>query len=208
MDLIADILLVAGALGAGLYCYVLARRLAKFNDLETGVGGAVAVLSAQVDDMTRTLKAAQQTAGKSTERLETLTERAEGVSKRLELMLASMHDLQDSAAADAAKAEAKAAEEALRKELEAAAKRKAEDAEQDEDDELTDEDLLDQEFEIDFEAEEEERLRRREKKKAKRKAKRKAAKEAATQTKKKGKSGKTNADEGTKAAPVFTRHVA
>lgn len=69
MDLIADILLVAGALGAGLYCYVLARRLAKFNDLEAGVGGAVAVLSAQVDDMTRTLKAAQQTASKSTERL-------------------------------------------------------------------------------------------------------------------------------------------
>jgi len=69
MNLIADILLVAGALGAGIYCFVLARRLSKFNDLESGVGGAVAVLSAQVDDMTRTLKAAQGTAGKSTERL-------------------------------------------------------------------------------------------------------------------------------------------
>ena len=47
MNLIADILLVAGALGAGIYCFVLARRLSKFNDLESGVGGAVAVLSAQ-----------------------------------------------------------------------------------------------------------------------------------------------------------------
>ncbi len=206
MDLIADILLVAGALGAGLYCYVLARRLAKFNDLEAGVGGAVAVLSAQVDDMTRTLKAAQQTAGKSTERLEALTQRAEGVSKRLELMLASMHDLQDSSEADAAKAEAKAAEDALRKELEAAARRREEDAEDDSELEPSEEDLLDREFEA--EAEEEERLRRREKKKAKRKAKRKAAKEAATQTKKKGKSGKTDSDEGKTAAPVFTRHVA
>lgn len=222
MDLIADILLVAGALGAGLYCYVLARRLAKFNDLEAGVGGAVAVLSAQVDDMTRTLKAAQQTAGKSTERLETLTERAEGVSKRLELMLASMHDLQDASAVQDAKTEAEAAEEVLKKELEAAAMRRAEKADaeteaeeidaepQPEEDEITDEDLLDQAFEAEVDAEEEERLRRREKKKAKRKAKRKAAKEkeAATQTKKKGKSGKSTPNEGAKAAPVFTRHVA
>lgn len=93
MELIADILLVAGALGAGFYCFILARRLSRFNDLETGVGGAVAVLSAQVDDLTRTLEAARNTAGASTESLETLTDRAEGVARRLELMMASMHDL-------------------------------------------------------------------------------------------------------------------
>ena len=51
MELIADILLAAGAIGAGVYCFVLARRLNRFNDLEKGVGGAVAVLSAQVDDL-------------------------------------------------------------------------------------------------------------------------------------------------------------
>ncbi|MGX9352330.1 hypothetical protein ACS3QZ_14095 [Shimia sp. W99] len=96
MDLIADILLVAGALGAGLYCFVLARRLSRFNDLETGVGGAVAVLSAQVDDLTRTLQAAQKTAGESTETLDDLTGRAEDVAKRLELLVASMHDLPES----------------------------------------------------------------------------------------------------------------
>ena len=54
MELVADILLVAGALGAGVYCFVLARRLNRFNALEKGVGGAVAVLSAQVDDLTKT----------------------------------------------------------------------------------------------------------------------------------------------------------
>ncbi|MDQ2090571.1 hypothetical protein [Marimonas arenosa] len=97
MEMIADILLVAGALGAGVYCFVLARRLARFNDLENGVGGAVAVLSAQVDDLTRTLVTAQATASNSTESLDALTERAEGVAKRLELMVASMHDLPDSA---------------------------------------------------------------------------------------------------------------
>lgn len=93
MELIADILLAAGALGAGLYCMVLARRLKRFNDLEKGVGGAVAVLSAQVDDLTKTLAAAQKTAHGSSEELVTLAERAERISKNLELQLASMHDL-------------------------------------------------------------------------------------------------------------------
>lgn len=95
MDLIADTLLVAGALGAGLYCFVLARRLSRFNDLENGVGGAVAVLSAQVDDLTKTLTAARKTANASTESLNELTGRAEDVAKRLELLVASMHDLPD-----------------------------------------------------------------------------------------------------------------
>ncbi|WP_425071607.1 hypothetical protein [Sagittula sp. S175] len=93
MEMIADILLVAGALGAGFYCYVLARRLTKFTDLENGVGGAVAVLSAQVDDLTRTLTAAQDSAGDSTKSLQELTDRAEDVARRLELLVASMHDL-------------------------------------------------------------------------------------------------------------------
>lgn len=95
MELIADILLVAGALGAGIYCFVLSRRLSRFNDLEKGVGGAVAVLSAQVDDLTRTLETAQTTASTSTDSLDGLTERAENVARRLELLVASMHDLPD-----------------------------------------------------------------------------------------------------------------
>lgn len=93
MELIADMLLVAGALGASFYCYILARRLHRFNDLEAGVGGAVAVLSMQVDDLTKTLDAAQTAAGTSGAALEHLTDRAESVAKRLELMMASLHDL-------------------------------------------------------------------------------------------------------------------
>jgi hypothetical protein len=93
MMLIADILLIAGALGAGLYCLVLSRRLRRFTDLENGVGGAIAVLSAQVDDMTRTLKAAQESAAGSATSLGELTGRAEGAANRLELLVASMHDL-------------------------------------------------------------------------------------------------------------------
>ena len=95
MEIIADILLVAGALGAGFYCFVLARRLTKFNDLEKGVGGAVAVLSAQVDDLSKALDKAQSASGESSEALADLTHRAEAVAQRLELMMASMHDLNE-----------------------------------------------------------------------------------------------------------------
>lgn len=93
MELIADILLAAGAIGAGFYCFILGRRLNRFNNLEKGVGGAVAVLSAQVDDLTKMLAAAQKTASVSTETLNELTARAEETSQRLELQMASLHDI-------------------------------------------------------------------------------------------------------------------
>lgn len=93
MEFIADILLASGAIGAGVYCFVLGRRLNRFNDLEKGVGGAVAVLSAQVDDLSKTLEAAQKTASNSAQTLTDLTARAEDMSRRLELQMASLHDI-------------------------------------------------------------------------------------------------------------------
>ena len=93
VTVISDILLGAGALGAAVYCGVLAQRLKRFNNLENGVGGAVALLSAQVDDMTRTLDLARKAAGHSSETLTALTERAEAATRKLELMLAALNDL-------------------------------------------------------------------------------------------------------------------
>ncbi len=99
MELISDILLIGAALAATGYCIVLSRRLRKFTDLEQGVGGAIAVLSVQVDDMTKTLKSAQSSAAESARSLGDLTARAEGAAQRLELLVASLHDLPDPAAA-------------------------------------------------------------------------------------------------------------
>lgn len=93
MELIADILLIAGAMGAGLYCVVLSRRLNRFTNLERGVGGAIAVLSSQVDDMTKALEEARTATASSASSLKSMTGRAEGVAQRLELLVASMHDL-------------------------------------------------------------------------------------------------------------------
>lgn len=95
MELIADGLMAAGAFGAALYCYILAQRLRKFQTLESGMGGAIAVLSAQVDDMTRALDKARGAANGQASALQELTERGEAVAARLDLILASMHDLPD-----------------------------------------------------------------------------------------------------------------
>lgn len=95
MNLIADFLLAAGAFATALYCLVLAKRLKRFTTLETGMGGAIAVLSAQVDDMTKALEKARSSANSSSSSLEDQVRRAEAASARLELMLASLHDLPD-----------------------------------------------------------------------------------------------------------------
>lgn len=93
MELIADALLIAGVLGAAVYCHVLSRRLSRFTNLENGVGGAVAVLSVQVDEMTKALESARKTSQGSAEKLEALTKRAEAAADRIELLLASLHDI-------------------------------------------------------------------------------------------------------------------
>ena len=113
MTLIADILLIAGALGAAFYCMVLSRRLRRFSDLDKGVGGAVAVLSVQVDDMNRTIKLAEKAAAESAARLNELTARSEDAARRLELMIAALHDLPvDAESASVAEKTAETSDEA------------------------------------------------------------------------------------------------
>ena len=63
------------------------------------MGGAIAVLSAQVDDMTKALDRARATAGNSANGLETQTQRAEVAAAKLELLIAALHDLPDPARA-------------------------------------------------------------------------------------------------------------
>lgn len=98
MDLIADILLVAGAFAAAAYCAVLSQRLRRLQTLEGGMGGAIAVLSAQVDDLTRALEVAKGAASGQADALARLTQRGEAAAARLELMLAALHDVPEETA--------------------------------------------------------------------------------------------------------------
>jgi len=102
MIFLADMLLVAGCFSVALHGVILSRRLKRLNSLDGGLGGAIAVMSAQVDDMTKVLKAAQVAAAASENSLATLTGRADDVARRLELMLAALHDVAPDARPDAA----------------------------------------------------------------------------------------------------------
>lgn len=106
MQYLSDLLLTAAALGAAAYCVVLSRRLKALGSLEGGMGSAIAVLSSQVDDLSRSLKSAQEAAGRTGGRLDGQTARAEAVARKLELLVASMHDIEDPAAADPLPAQA------------------------------------------------------------------------------------------------------
>jgi hypothetical protein len=108
---LSDILLGAGALGAALYCFVLSRRLQRLTDLEGGVGGAVAVLSAQVDDLTGTLRRAEEAARAQVATLDAASARAEAAARRLALLVASLHDIPAEAPEERAEAAEPLAEE-------------------------------------------------------------------------------------------------
>ncbi len=92
MGLIADVLLIAGALGAALYCMILARRIKSLSRLDTGLGGAISALSQQVEDMRASVKAATQASGTSMKDLMEVTGRAEIAAGRLELLLSTVHE--------------------------------------------------------------------------------------------------------------------
>lgn len=93
METIANILMITGTLGVAFYCFVLGRRLRRLNSLETGVGGAIATLSKQVQDLQATLDTARQGARSDADRLEELVAKAASTTQQLELMVASLHDI-------------------------------------------------------------------------------------------------------------------
>jgi len=92
MALIADVFLIAGALGAALYCMILARRIKSLSRLDTGLGGAISALSKQVDEIQAWVKPAPQASGASMKDLMEVTGRAEIAAGRLELLLSTVHE--------------------------------------------------------------------------------------------------------------------
>jgi hypothetical protein len=92
MALIADVFLIAGALGAALYCMILARRIKSLSRLDTGLGGAISALSKQVDEIQASVKTATKASGASMKDLQEVTGRAEIAAGRLELLLSTVHE--------------------------------------------------------------------------------------------------------------------
>lgn len=59
IGLILQAALVAAGLALAGFCLLLSRRLRKLNDLETGLGGAIAVMAAEIARLEAALAAAR-----------------------------------------------------------------------------------------------------------------------------------------------------
>lgn len=89
MTILADIAIGAGALLAAAYCMLLSRRLRAFTRLDGDVGRAIALLSTQVDQLTRALTAAEADSTKREAALRAQVTAAEHAARRLELLMAA-----------------------------------------------------------------------------------------------------------------------
>lgn len=77
--------LIAACLAVSLYCHVLARRLRRLNDLETGLGGAIAVMTAEVARLEAAITGARNEAEQAGRALAAEVERARDERLRLRL---------------------------------------------------------------------------------------------------------------------------
>lgn len=93
----ADILMILASLGAMTYCMVLSRRLSRLSSFDKGLGGAIAVMSSQVDEMKAALKEAKSGSEGAGTELNDLVHQAREISSELEMMIAACHDFAEEA---------------------------------------------------------------------------------------------------------------
>lgn len=92
MALISDLLLLTAAIAAAVYCRILSKRLKRLSDTDTGLGGAITTLSMQTDELKQMLASLSAESLRQTGTLQAKTIHAEKAARRLELLLASLHD--------------------------------------------------------------------------------------------------------------------
>jgi hypothetical protein len=93
----ADILMIAASLGAAGYCLLLSRRLSRLTSFDKGIGGAIAVMSQQVDEMKAALSDAKAGSDGAGHHLQDLVRQAREISGELEMMIAACHDFAEEA---------------------------------------------------------------------------------------------------------------
>lgn len=75
-DTILQFGLIAACAVLAIFCLVLARRLRKLNDLESGLGSAIAIMSAEVDRLEQSILATKNETRAECKRLQDHIEQA------------------------------------------------------------------------------------------------------------------------------------
>ncbi|MCV2448578.1 hypothetical protein [Paracoccus sp. DMF] len=73
---VLQIALIAFTIGLSGFCFTLARRLRKLNDLESGLGGAIAVMTSEIGRLEKSILLAKAEATSATQTLADEIERA------------------------------------------------------------------------------------------------------------------------------------
>lgn len=68
-DMLLQVALILASVGLAGFCVTLARRLRRLNDLETGLGGAIAVMAAEVDRLEQAIGRARAEATEASQAL-------------------------------------------------------------------------------------------------------------------------------------------
>ena len=92
MSLIADGLLIATGLTAGLYCFILSRRLKAFSSTDSGVGQQIRQLNSTLEETRAALREAQSNAEKEAETLARNISQARKLSTQLTNLIANAED--------------------------------------------------------------------------------------------------------------------
>lgn len=66
LSLILPMISVATALPLAIYCFSLSRRLRRLNNLETGLGGAIAVMTSEISRLDQAIRRARAEAEAAT----------------------------------------------------------------------------------------------------------------------------------------------
>ena len=59
LAMILPMISIATALPLAIYCFTLSRRLRRLNDLETGLGGAIAVMTSEISRLDQAIRRAR-----------------------------------------------------------------------------------------------------------------------------------------------------
>lgn len=91
LDALLQTIIATGSVGLAFFCVVLSRRLRRLNDLETGLGGAIAIMAAEVDRLEKAIIAARDEARTATEGLATEITRSRSERAHWELQRKLAH---------------------------------------------------------------------------------------------------------------------
>lgn len=101
MELVVDFLLLAASGTAGLFCWVLSRKLKALTSAEAGLGAGVAALSQSAEEMRSTVAAAKASANDTAARIETLLSEADEKAAHLKGLIDQLAEMSASVAGHA-----------------------------------------------------------------------------------------------------------